>query len=554
MKNRTAKALLCIALVFSLILAAGCSVSNVEKDPKESKRTAKTTTQTTTQATTPDSSQSEPQDDSYKTVTGAQGFTTKCLDEYTTKWVDEDGLYIYTETFDSIPYVLIFRYENMDVSAEQLLTDTILPRMQNRYGDDLIGADGPENYTIAGQKIPGILFTYLVGDTTVKSLRLCKQIGNDIINFTAKYLDDDDTATMEALETAVRYFELETSAPTTEKPQGDDVRKDLHITKTPGALLAESLTSYTDPNGCFTAKVPAGWAVSCGGKDMYFWIRIYDPNDPCLQVFTLLKAECLLKSQSAKNFYQRYSGYDLYKSSADALVVTSVEDFYRQFMEYCAYTAQYSTFLGFFYDGFNYPQISDFETLEAFANTTVVPVEPVDNKILHGTFTETLSRQKGEGMFSGTLFDALVMPAEGIDVGYNAMYNVNGVTASYGMLGEYLDVLLDILHSVEYTDQFLETVANNQHQSLAAARELNTTLQATSDIITSGWNERQKTYDVTSAKYADSILGYETVYDVETGEVYKAYNGFTDISGIDRYYLPATDEMYSLPIAGYIEK
>ena len=337
------------------------------------------------------------------------------------------------------------------------------------------------------------------------------------------------------------------------KPEKSPV-DDITIVKSPAAKLKEAMTDYTDPSGCFTAKIPEGWKVSCSGKDMYFWIRIYDPNDSCLQVFSLLKADCLLKSQSAKDFYWKYRGYELYKSSADALVVTSVEDFYRQFMDYCSYTATYSTFLGFFYTDFEYPQISNFETIEAFANSTEMPITPTDNKILHGSFTETLSQRKGEGMFSGTLYNALSMYQSGIDVGYNAMYNVNGITAQYGQLGEYQDALLEILHSVQYTDSFLKTVARNQNQSMDAARQLNSTLQATSDIITSGWNERQKTYDAVSAKYSDAIMGYETVYDIETGEVYKAYNGFSDIDGIDKYYLPATDEMYSAPIAGYIEK
>lgn len=527
MKRKNTSAIICIILILSLLLTAGCGKSD--------------------NGGTNDSA-----DGRYKTVTGEQGFTTQCLREYGTKWDDEDGLYIYTKTDGSIPYVLIYRYDDVGIGAEQFLEEVVLPYMQDQYGDDLREAGAIKDFSVGGQSIPGIEFTYTVGDNTVKSLRLCKQIGNDIINFTAKYLDGDDAATMEALDVAVSCFKLGTSSDEPGKEPGSSA-KGVKITETPAALLRKSLANYSDPNGCFTAKVPAGWKVSSGGKDMYFWVRIYDPSDPTLQVFTLLKADVLLKSSAAKEFYQQYKDFDLYKSSADALVVTSVEDFYRQFMDYCAYTATYSSFLGFFYDGFEYPQISGFETIESFANSTAMPVKPIDDKILHGTFIDPLSQLKGEGMFSGTLYDALPMPNGGLDVGYNAMYNVNGITAGYGKLGEYMDVLLDILHSVQYTDSFLETVARNQNQSMEAARQLNSTLQATSDIIVSGWNERQKSYDVISAKYSDSIMGYETVYDVETGEVYKAYNGFTDVPGIDKYYLPATDEMYSKPIAGYIE-
>ena len=52
---------------------------------------------------------------------------------------------------------------------------------------------------------------------------------------------------------------------------------------------------------------------------------------------------------------------------------------------------------------------------------------------------------------------------------------------------------------------------------------------------------------------SDATLGYERVYDTETGEVYRAYNGFTDVYKGNRYQT-ITDDMYTSPISGYIEK
>ena len=60
-------------------------------------------------------------------------------------------------------------------------------------------------------------------------------------------------------------------------------------------------------------------------------------------------------------------------------------------------------------------------------------------------------------------------------------------------------------------------------------------------------------YDIISQKQSDATLGYERVYDTETGEIYKAYNGFTDDYSRDRYKT-ITDNMYTSPISGYIEK
>ena len=75
----------------------------------------------------------------------------------------------------------------------------------------------------------------------------------------------------------------------------------------------------------------------------------------------------------------------------------------------------------------------------------------------------------------------------------------------------------------------------------------------TSNIITEGWANRQSSYDIISQKQSDATLGYERVYDTETNEIYKAYNGFTD-DYTGSQYQAVTDDMYSSPISGYIEK
>ena len=56
-----------------------------------------------------------------------------------------------------------------------------------------------------------------------------------------------------------------------------------------------------------------------------------------------------------------------------------------------------------------------------------------------------------------------------------------------------------------------------------------------------------------SQKQSDATLGYERVYDTETGEIYKAYNGFTDDYDGERYK-SITDNMYTKKTSGYIEK
>ena len=67
------------------------------------------------------------------------------------------------------------------------------------------------------------------------------------------------------------------------------------------------------------------------------------------------------------------------------------------------------------------------------------------------------------------------------------------------------------------------------------------------------WNKRNNSYDIISQKRSDATLGYERVYDTETGDVYRAYNGFTDNYDGTKYQT-VTDDMYTSSISGYIEK
>ena len=57
-----------------------------------------------------------------------------------------------------------------------------------------------------------------------------------------------------------------------------------------------------------------------------------------------------------------------------------------------------------------------------------------------------------------------------------------------------------------------------------------------------------------SQKQSDATLGYERVYDTETGEVYRATNGFTDVYDGKRYETLTDEQMYVEPISGYIER
>ena len=102
-------------------------------------------------------------------------------------------------------------------------------------------------------------------------------------------------------------------------------------------------------------------------------------------------------------------------------------------------------------------------------------------------------------------------------------------------------------------DSFVQKTIDDGNKETKRALALNAQMQAAYDSYNQAWENRQTSYDISSQKYSDATLGYERVYNPETGDIYKAYNGFTD-DFPDSNFEPITDDMYTSPITGYIEK
>lgn len=308
-----------------------------------------------------------------------------------------------------------------------------------------------------------------------------------------------------------------------------------------------SLVAFRDPKGNFTMQVPKGWVVSSGGFDLLHWIHACDPKRPELGVFTLLKTECLLMNRASKQFYWDKRGFGLYAMFADMIVAEKVEDLYAQFPAFCAFAAKWEKS----YAGFAFPQIADFELLEKRPARTAMSRVALDDALLRGTFTDPLTKRRGEGLFTGTLCRGIVLTG---NVGCNVMYNISGVTAPEGELGAWTETLAKVLGSVRYSEAFEATAARDAQIRATGNAKLAQTLQQTSDLVVRGWEERQKGFDARVGKRSDATLGYERVVEKDSGRVYRAYNGFLDASENQRRFEAAPDEAYSRPIDGTIDR
>lgn len=68
--------------------------------------------------------------------------------------------------------------------------------------------------------------------------------------------------------------------------------------------VARSIETEVYETADFSITIPKGWVVTTGGENIYHSIRVYDPEEPMNQMFSLLKADVLLHSQEGKKAWQ----------------------------------------------------------------------------------------------------------------------------------------------------------------------------------------------------------------------------------------------------------
>lgn len=320
----------------------------------------------------------------------------------------------------------------------------------------------------------------------------------------------------------------------------------------------------TEPYKCadFSMTIPKGWTVTSGGANIYHSIRVYDPNQPLRQMFVLLKADLLLHSQAGKAAWEKnYSmGNTQAALFAQAAVLEnpSTEGFYQMFSQYTDFATQVESS----YAGYTFPTFDSFTVTDRFPSASSLKDSALGDELLRADFTDGSSA--GEGMFAAsvvdfgsfTITDGTVSgyQLQTVDGGYYMAYNIIAITAEKDAFVDWEGVLSDCLKTLTYSDSFISAANQASNEAVAQAMQISQNFNQTMDGIMSSWESRSKSQDIMSQKQSDATLGYERVYDTETGEIYKATNGFTDVYDGTRYQPVTDDNMYAEPISGYIEQ
>lgn len=301
----------------------------------------------------------------------------------------------------------------------------------------------------------------------------------------------------------------------------------------------------TFSNNDISMKIPKGWKVEYFSGSIS-GIRAYNPQNDLYNIYYFIEISGFNKSTEVQQFYQNKTA--VWKNGFEKFPVlnpATPENYYKKW-------TTIMSFLKNTVGNINVPYFYNFKVIEQYALNSQIKAS-LGNKateaVLRASFTDSMEKKSGEGLFSTCIVD--VAPNDKyFPLG---SYNVMGITAPEEELINWESILTKCLSSITYSDSFTQSQINISNNTTSLTLSANKEISNAFNSYCNAWNNRQTSYDVTRQKYSDSTLGYERVYNTETGAIYKAYNGFTN-SYSGNIYKTVTDDMYSKAISGYIEK
>ena len=293
----------------------------------------------------------------------------------------------------------------------------------------------------------------------------------------------------------------------------------------------------------FSIKKPKGWKVDTIGDYIHYTIKVYDPNNPAYQFFLNMKTEGYNKSVDAKRWQQKYYPNNPF-AKASVIATKNTEGFYKIFNDLGTLNNT---------NTFTFPTLTDFTVIDNLGKASL------GGDMLRATFKDANGKE-GEGIFTAYVYDVgsyyvleNIISGKQIDIQYLNVYDAIFITAPKDEFIDWQDILNTICSSLKFTDTFINGFNQQQDAVMKNFQQIRAIGNEISDGIMDSWNKRNTSFDIMSQKQSDATLGYERVYDTETNEIYKAYNGFTDDYDGERYK-PITDDMYSKKTSGIIEK
>ncbi len=277
------------------------------------------------------------------------------------------------------------------------------------------------------------------------------------------------------------------------------------------------------PYSCayFTLSIPYGWQVQWDGNAQSLWWTVTSPDGK-------IGIHNLDHDYAAKDPAMTQTlGFK--KAMYNASVQGYFEMIYEDSTDY--FTVQNSCV----------PE--NYSILRSSTNKKIK-----DYKALYATFRDATVGE-GEGVYSAILFDHNDVIIRGANY---ANWEIDAILSQWTPLGQFVNwqtVLAQIAQSFKYTDYYIQEWQSWLNTSTNPSSSVNDT-----DPVMEAFEERSKSDTIIQEKRSDMLEEYERVYDNNTGEIYRAYNGFLDDIGDQNRYTPITDSQYTEGYAGWIDK
>lgn len=281
--------------------------------------------------------------------------------------------------------------------------------------------------------------------------------------------------------------------------------------------------TYTYQEARFSMEVPKGWEVLATGNFAdTLCVRAWDPDCPARCFFQCTKVEPFLRDERARSWYQDRASdilpaYQLL-SGAPVLEELSLPCFLQHASEVREFAKAYSNLSGVL-DWRVFPQIDNLRIFETAPNPMPCLSVCEDNSMARITFFDE-NGAGCEGVITAQPCRNDSIVVSDVDLGSDTVLYYMGFYAPVGELRELEPVLSKCLISLTLTDHFIEDTIRLRGEVDEVMRQLNQiTINARSGYD-STWESRTDEYDILSQEWSDAMLGYDRLFDSETGEVY----------------------------------
>lgn len=276
----------------------------------------------------------------------------------------------------------------------------------------------------------------------------------------------------------------------------------------------------------FTLQLPQGWKYEVNPPNLQFGLVAYDPAHPERRLFYYYLFNPFMKSEEAHNFWHTYYPASMY-ASCPVLSTASVEEFYLMWNEY----VDWLSFQGIRAAVTKFDRLS---VVESHPLENYLSDYSLDSAVVRAHLQLQGSNLPCEGLFSGSVVSLSSYYQYGIDVSELFVYNVMGIMAPADEFPQLREVLANSLKSFTFSESYVREYLRQSQEATQTILENARTMQAAYVSSAAAWHNRQPVNDAIGQKDSDSTLGYDRLYDADTGEIIRAQVGWYDTYDLHR--------------------